>query len=108
MKALDVLNPNPRSTLSGRLIFQRIVRSKNAIFPSKKKSQNWVEIKFQRNIWGQLDVRTRMPASKSWNFEPTSAKIRQKIADVGQFAHKNFYVQSVRKKKRPLKVLQTD
>ena len=29
MKALDVLNPNPRSTLSGRLIFQLIFRSKN-------------------------------------------------------------------------------
>ena len=38
-------------------------------FPVKNKSQNWVEIKFQRNIWGQLDVRTRMRASKSWNFE---------------------------------------
>ena len=38
-------------------------------FPSKTKSQNWVEIKFQRNIWGQLDVRTRMRASKSWNFD---------------------------------------
>ena len=69
MKALDVLNPNPRSTLSGRLIFQVIFRSKNVIFPSKEKSQNWVEIKFQRNIWGQLDVRTRMRASKSWNFD---------------------------------------
>ena len=42
---------------------------KKRIFPSKKKSQNWVEIKFQRNIWGQLDVRTRMRASKSWNFD---------------------------------------
>ena len=69
MKALDVLNPNPRSTLSGRLIFQLIFRSKNVIFPSKTKLQNWVEIKFQRNIWGQLDVRTRMRASKSWNFD---------------------------------------
>ena len=69
MKALDVLNPNPRSTLSGRLIFQFIFRSKNMIFPSKKQSLNWVEIKFQRNIWGQLDVRTRMRASKSWNFD---------------------------------------
>ena len=38
-------------------------------FPVKNKSQNWVEIKFQRNIWGQLDVRTRMRASKSWNFD---------------------------------------
>ena len=69
MKALDVLNPNPRSTLSGRLIFQRIFRSKNVTFPSNKTSQNWIEIKFQRNIWGQLDVRTRMRASKSWNFD---------------------------------------
>ena len=69
MKALDVLNPNPKSTLSGRLIFQVIFRSKHVIFPSTKKSQNWVEIKFQRNIWGQLDVRTRMRASKSWNFD---------------------------------------
>ena len=43
--------------------------SKNGIFPSKQKSQNCVEIKFQRNIWGQLDVRTRMRASKSWNFD---------------------------------------
>ena len=38
-------------------------------FPVKNKSQNWVEIKFQRNIWGQLDVRTRMRASKSRNFD---------------------------------------
>ena len=38
-------------------------------FPVKQKLQNWVEIKFQRNIWGQLDVRTRMRASKSWNFD---------------------------------------
>ena len=70
MKALDVLNPNPRSKLSGRLIFQLIFRSKIVIFPSSnKKLQNWVEITFQRNIWGQLDVRTRMRASKSWNFD---------------------------------------
>ena len=67
MKALDVLNPNPRSTLSGNLIFQFIFRSKNVIFPSNKKSPNWIEITFQRNIWGQLDVRTRMRASKSRN-----------------------------------------
>ena len=42
---------------------------KKCYFPVKNKSQNWVEIKFQRNIWGQLDVRTRMRASKSWNFD---------------------------------------
>ena len=64
-----MLNPNPRSTLSGRLIFQFIFRWKNAILPSTNKSQNWVEIKFQRNIWGQLDVRTSMQASKYLNFD---------------------------------------
>lgn len=42
---------------------------KKCYFPVKQKSQNWLEIKFQRNIWGQLDVRTRMRASKSWNFD---------------------------------------
>ena len=42
---------------------------KKCYFPVNKKSQNWVEIKFQRNIWGQLDVRTRMRASKSRMFD---------------------------------------
>ena len=42
---------------------------KNCYFPIKKKLQNYVEIMFQRNIRGQLDVRTRMRASKSWNFD---------------------------------------
>ena len=42
---------------------------KKCYFSVNKKLQNWVEIKFQRNIWGQLDVRTRMRASKSWNFD---------------------------------------
>ena len=42
---------------------------KKCYFPVNKKSQNWVEIKFQCSIWGQLDVRTRMRASKSWNFD---------------------------------------
>ena len=42
---------------------------KKCYFPVEQKSQNWVEIKFQRNIWGQLDVRTRMRASKSWIFD---------------------------------------
>ena len=38
-------------------------------FRQQKKSRIWVEIKFQRNIWGQLDVMTRMRASKFWNFD---------------------------------------
>ena len=42
---------------------------KKYYFPVNKKLQNCVKIKFQRNIWGQLDVRTRMRASKSWNFD---------------------------------------
>ena len=42
---------------------------KKYYFSIKQKSQNWVEITFQRNIWGQLDVRTRMRASKSCNFD---------------------------------------
>ena len=42
---------------------------KKCYFPVKRKLQNWVAIMFQRNIWGQLDVRTRMRASKSWNFD---------------------------------------
>ena len=42
---------------------------KKCYFTVKNTSQNWVEIKFQCNIWGQLDTRTRMRASKSWNFE---------------------------------------
>ena len=47
--------------------FSAHVSVKKCYFPVKNKSQNWVKIKFQRNIWGQLDVRTRMRASKSWN-----------------------------------------
>ena len=42
---------------------------KKCDFPVKQKLQNWVEITFQRNIWGQLDVRTRMRASKSRIFD---------------------------------------
>ena len=42
---------------------------KNYYFSINKKIENWVEITFQRNIWGQLDVWTRMRASKSLNFE---------------------------------------
>ena len=42
---------------------------KKCCFSVQQKSQNCVEIKFQRNIWGQPDVRTRMRASRSWNFD---------------------------------------
>ena len=42
---------------------------KKYYFSINKKSQKCVEIKFQCNSWGQLDVRTRMRASKSWNFD---------------------------------------
>ena len=41
---------------------------KKCCFSLKQKSQNCVEIKFQCNIWGQLDVRTRMRDSKSQIF----------------------------------------
>ena len=44
-------------------------------FPIKRQSQNRIEIKFQRNIWGQLDVRTRMRASKSRNFDLEKLKL---------------------------------
>ena len=42
---------------------------KKCDFPIKQKIAKLVEIKFQRNIWGQRDVRTSMRASKYWNFD---------------------------------------
>ena len=45
------------------------------MFPSNKKLQNWIEIQFLRNIWGQLDVRTTMRAPKSRNFDLEKLKL---------------------------------
>ena len=54
-------------------------------FSIKNKSQNCVEITFQRNSWGQLDVRTRMRASKSWNFDLKKQFVGTKCALISVF-----------------------